>query len=175
MANKLSLPHQARELGQYAHYNLDKAAFAIYTLLCNNVQLQDVASALEKQWLEQGNEDHLVRRAPAAEFDSLQGAVRAHVAMIKSADAGAASDLEWWPTGFIVLVREDWRTNSGGLSFVFADEEKDYELDKFFFKLEDAYMMLSSLSFGDEELARSKVIYGQEFHASPVEGTRHRK
>jgi hypothetical protein len=46
--------------------------------------------------------------------------------------------------------------------FVNADDEKGCELDKFFFKLEDANMMLSSLTFGDEGLARSKIVYDKE-------------
>jgi hypothetical protein len=97
---------------------------------------------------------------------TLQDAVRAHIALDKGkrerSDGSTADDLEWWPTAFFVVVREDWRDNASGLLFVFADEEKEYELDMFFFKLEDAYMMLSSLSFGDEDLAGSKVIYGQK-------------
>jgi hypothetical protein len=98
------------------------------------VLLSDVASALRKQWAQRGNENHLVRPAPAAEFDSLRNVVKAHIALDKAADAGAENDLEWWPTAFIVEVREDWRTNSGGLLFVFADEEKDHEMDRFFFQ-----------------------------------------
>jgi hypothetical protein len=61
MTADLSLPHQAPELGQYGDCNWDEAAFAVYTLLGDAVSLQDVASALEKQWLEQGNDHHLAR------------------------------------------------------------------------------------------------------------------
>jgi hypothetical protein len=60
------------------------------------------------------------------------------------------------------VVREDWKTRSGGLLFVFADKEKDYGIDMIFFKVEDAYMTLSSLCFGYEGLARSKAVYGLE-------------
>jgi hypothetical protein len=45
---------------------------------------------------------------------------------------------------------------------VYVDDEKNCEMDKFFFQAKDAYMMLSSLSFGDEDLARSKTIYQEE-------------
>ncbi|CAE7195343.1 hypothetical protein P3342_009860 [Pyrenophora teres f. teres] len=167
MTPDLSLPSRAPELGQYGDCNWDDAAFAIYTLLGDKVSLQEVASVLEKQWLEQGNENHLVRPAtPTAEFETLQDIVQAHINLDKGKrernDGGAAADLEWWPTAFIVVVREDWRTKPGGLLFVFADDEKDCEMDKFYFKIEDAYMMLSSLSFGDEELATSKEAYSQE-------------
>lgn len=167
MALDLSLPSQAPELGQYDDCNWDDAAFAVYTLLGDKVPPQDVASALEKQWLEQGNENHLVRPAASTiELETLRDVVQAHIDLDKGkherSDGGAVGDLEWWPTAFVVVVREDWRTKPGGLLFVFADEEKDYKMDKFFFKVEDAYMMLSSLSFMDEELARSKTIYSQE-------------
>ena len=51
---------------------------------------------------------------------------------------------------------------TGGLLFVFADDEEDCKMDKFYFNIEDTCMMLSSLSFGDEELADSKANYSQE-------------
>jgi hypothetical protein len=169
MEHDLSLPHQAPELGQYEDFVWDYAAFAVYTLLGDKVPPQDVATALEKQWLDQGNEDHLARPAPTAEFNTLHEVLQAHVALDKvmrershseRSDGNTVGKLEWWPTAFVVVTQEDWRTKPNGLLFVFEDEEKDYEMDKFFFKLEDAYMMLSSLSF--EELAQSKVIYGQD-------------
>ena len=167
MSPDLSLPHQAPKLGKYGDYNWDDAAFAVYSLLGDKTPPQDVASVLEKQWLEQGNQNQLARPvAPATELETLQDVVRAHSALDKGkcqrSGSGAAGDLEWWPTAFVVVVREDWREKVGGLLFAFADEERDYELDMFFFKLEDAYMMLSSLIFGDEDLAGSKAIYGQD-------------
>lgn len=167
MAPDLSLPPRAPELGEYGDYNWDDAAFAVYTLLGDKVPLQDVASTLEKQWLEQGNDDHLVRpAAPTAAFETLRDVVQAHIAADKGkrerSDGGAKGDLAWYPTAFIVVVRVDWSTKPGGLLFVYADGEKDYEMDKFYFKVDDAYMMLSSLSFGDEDLAASKATYSQE-------------
>jgi hypothetical protein len=166
MAYDLSLPHRASELGQYNDYNWDDAAFAVYTLLGAEVPLE-VASALEKQWLEQGNENHLVRPVSSTlKLNILRDVVEAHIAMDKSvrerSDGGAKGDLEWWPTAFVVAVREDWRTKPGGLLFVFADEENGYELNKFFFSIEDAFMMLSSFSFGDMDLAANKAAYGLE-------------
>jgi hypothetical protein len=169
MALDLTLPAQAPELGQYSDYNWDNAAFAVYTL-DDTVSMQDVVSTLEKQWLEQGNEDHLTRpAAPATRLATLRDVVQTHIALDKGkcerSDGAAAGGLEWWPTAFVVVVRKDWETRPDGLLFVFVDDEDEYKMDKFFFKSKDAYMMLSSLSFGDEELARSKQIYGQEAEA----------
>ncbi|KAF2865811.1 hypothetical protein BDV95DRAFT_599500 [Massariosphaeria phaeospora] len=167
MPPDLSLPPRAPTLGHYNDCNWDDAAFALYTLLADKVPLLAVASALEKQWLSQGNETHLVRpAAPVTAFQTLRDVVQAHIALDKGkrarSDGGAAADLEWWPTAFVVVVREDWDVEPGGLLFVFADEERGYAMDRFFFKVEDAYVMLSSLSFGDEEVARCKAVYGQE-------------
>ena len=90
--------------------------------------------------------------APTAESETLQDIFQAHVNLDKDkrerSDGGVMGDLEWSLTAFIVLVREDWRTKPGGLSFVFTDEEKDSKIEKFFFQVEDAYMVLSSVSFG---------------------------
>jgi hypothetical protein len=165
MAHDLSLPSRAPELGQYREYNWDDAAFAVYTL-SNKVLPHEVASALEKQWLEEGMESHLARPAPAPELNTLQDVMQAHIALDKGiqrrSDGGAKGDLEWWPTAFVVAVQEDWRAKPGGLLFVFVDEDQDCETDRFFFNLEDSYMMLSSLSFQDEELPRSKELYSQD-------------
>lgn len=162
MAPDLSLPPQALELGQCDDFNWDRAAFAVYTL-AGEVSLQDVASTLEKQWLEQGNEDHLVRPAPTTlELKSLQEVLQAHIALGKGRDS-ERNEIEWWPIAFIVVVREDWK-EPGGLLFVFADDENSYKVDKFFFKVDDAYMMLSSLSFQDETEAGSKEVYAQGYY-----------
>lgn len=58
-----------------------------------------------------------------------------------------------------MIVGECWETKPGGLLFEFADDEMDFKMEKCFFKVEDTYVILSSLSFGDEELARSKEVY----------------
>jgi hypothetical protein len=92
--------------------------------------------------------------------------VQAHIASDngerKRVEVSAMGALDWYPIAFIVIVREDRDSKPGRLLFVYADDEKDCEMDKFFFKVEDNYMMLSSLSFGDEYLARSKEMYNQE-------------
>jgi hypothetical protein len=60
--------------------------------------------------------------APVAELKTLRDVVRAHIALDKGkrerSDGGAAGDLKWWPTVFIVIVRKDWREKVGGLLFV---------------------------------------------------------
>lgn len=167
MAADLNLPLDAPELGKYGDCNWDDAAFAVYTLLNDKISVEEVASVLEKQWLEQGNENHLVRPAtPAAKFETLRAVLEAHISLDKGerkrSDGGAKADLEWYPLAFVVVVEEDWKTKPGGLLFVYADDENDCKMDKFFFKVEDAYMLLSSLSFGDEDLATSKATYSYE-------------
>ncbi|CAD0107835.1 unnamed protein product [Aureobasidium uvarum] len=76
-----------------------------------------------------------------------------------------AKDLEWYPTAFIVVTAED--VDDTGLLFVYVDDETEDDdetaecrTDKFFFKQEDANMMLSSLVYDDDTCARSKEIYG---------------
>jgi hypothetical protein len=104
-----------------------------------------------------------VRPAPhVASFESLRDVLNAHIALDKGNHerSDGAGDLDWWPTAFIVVVDERWR-EPGGLMFVYADEERDCAMDKFFFRVEDAYMMLSSLSFGEEELVDSHECYAQ--------------
>lgn len=164
MTFDICLPPRAPELGRYGKYNWEEAAFALYTLVGDKVPLQDVVSVLEQQWLEQGNETHIVRAAAAkAEFDTLHEIVQAHAGLDKGirrhSDGSAVCDLEWWPIAFIVVVREDWRI-PGGLLFVYADDEKDCKMDSFFVNVEDAYMLLSGLNCGDEDLAACKVTYG---------------
>jgi hypothetical protein len=103
---------------------------------------------------------------PAKDLKTLQAVVNAHIVLNKGkherSDGGAAGHPDWRPPAFIVVVQGVWKTKSGGLLFVYADDEKDCGLNSFFLKVEDAYMMLSSLGFVNEELARSKELYGQE-------------
>jgi hypothetical protein len=98
MAPSLSLPTKARELGQYGDCNWDDAVFVVYTLLGNKVPVQNGASALENEWMEHGNEDHVARPAvPTAEFETLEEILKAHIALDKGKrerDDGAAADLE---------------------------------------------------------------------------------
>lgn len=167
----LTLPPTAPQLGNYDAYNWTDASFALYTLLqTNDEDLQALASQLEQEW--QKNQgytgSHLVRVAPTHNFENktLQDVNEAHVSLleetakhIKYTGGNSKGDLEWFPTAFIVLTAED--IEKDGLLFVYADDEVDRcPLDKSYFKKQDAYMMLSSIAFGDEYCARSKEIYG---------------
>lgn len=162
MTPDLTLPPSAPQLCTFTDCAWDDASFALYTLL-PNTPLQEIASSLEKQWRDQGNTTHLVQPAPNASHSSLKDIVAAHIALDKGlrprTDGGAKADLTWWPTGFLVVVREEWK-EVGGLLFVYADEEKEGRMGRFAFRVEDAYMMLSSLVFGDEEVGRCAEVYG---------------
>lgn len=165
----LSLPSHAPELGQYESMNHDDATFALYTLAdLSEFQVQEVANALEQEWMDEMG-THLVRLAQPTSIyanKTLKDIVRAHVAMDKGikprSDGGAAGDISWWPTAFIVITKKDWK-DPNALLFVLADDsKKGFPMDKFFFKLDDAYMMLSSLSFGDEYLGGCRELYDTE-------------
>jgi hypothetical protein len=111
-------------------------------------------------------ENHLARPAePTIELKTLRDVVHAHEALDKGiqerSDSGAKGNMEWWPNAFVV-VRQGWRSKPGGLLFVFADDENDSKMDKFFVKLEKVYLMLSNPSLQDEELAGSKEIYSRD-------------
>ncbi|KAI1406369.1 hypothetical protein F4819DRAFT_441369 [Hypoxylon fuscum] len=166
----LSLPPAAPELGEYSDCNLDDAAFALYSLAdMPESCVQEIASTLEKEWIKNELGTHLALPAkPTANFNNktLEDVARAHIAMDKKFkprdDGGAKGDLSWWPTAFLVIVKQDWKT-PGGLLFVFVEDEKGgCPMDKFFFNLGDAYAMLSSLSFGDEDIADLKEKYSIE-------------
>jgi hypothetical protein len=115
-------------LGKFGVYNLDDAAFAIYPIPGNKISTQGVASALEKEWLEKGMEDHLARPSESTiELKTLRDVVHAHEALDKGiqerSDSGAKGNMEWRPNAFVV-VWQDWRSKPacGGLLFVFADK-----------------------------------------------------
>jgi len=167
----LSLPPACPALGQYGNYNWDDASFALYTLIDMPAsELEALACTLDAQRRQNqdGEGSPLVRVAPAHAFSgkSLKDIVSNHVAMdkdISPRDDGAAvgGDLHWYPTAFVVVTTSTWE--SGGLLFVYCvddeDEAEGCPMDKFFFCVEDAHFMLSSISFGDESCAESKTTY----------------
>ncbi|TKA82357.1 hypothetical protein B0A49_00098 [Cryomyces minteri] len=167
MANppNLSLPPRAPELGVYRDKNWDDASFAMYTLIdISNDELQEICDIPDKQWMEnQGGEgSHLVRVAPQHNFagKTLKDILDYHVQLDRtdSPDGEEKYELDWYPTAFVVLTSQDWK--SDGLLFVYADDEAEgCPLDKFFFLPKDSYMMLSSVAFGDETCTRSKEVY----------------
>lgn len=161
----LSLPSHCPELARETDTNWDDASFALYTLVeLPPHELQNIASLLEKEWIEKDLNCHLVRIPTRHNFvgKSLRDIVHAHVQMDKELtlrnDPVARGDIAWFPIGFLVITSQEWRDR--GVLFVYVDyHEPARPVDKFFFRLEDAYMMLSSINFGDEECARSKEIY----------------
>lgn len=80
--------------------------------------------------------------------------------MAPRSDPSADGDLGWWPNAFIVVVDREWE-ETGFTVCVFGlwwgelegeGDACDEEVFFFFFKPKDAYIMLSSLVFGDEYL-----------------------
>jgi hypothetical protein len=84
MTFDLPLPSRAPELSQWDECVWNDAAFEVYTLLRDTILIRDVASTLEKQWLEQGNEEHLTRPTPpASELKMLRHLLKAHIYLDK--------------------------------------------------------------------------------------------
>ncbi|KAG9820593.1 hypothetical protein KCU98_g12520, partial [Aureobasidium melanogenum] len=171
----LTLPLTCPDLGLYGNYSWSNASFALYTLVnTSSERMQQIATMLDAEWYEgQGNEgSHLVRVAPSYNFANkkLSDVLEAHVKLDKVAPSQSESqqgapDLQWYPTAFIVVTAED--VDDKGLLLVYVDDEvedddeaAECKIDKFFFKLKDADLMLSSLVYDDETRARSKEIYG---------------
>lgn len=118
---------------------------------------------------------HLVRLAPDHDFAgrSLRDVLEAHISLLKNhiqnVPQGTAvepsgcyndGDLYWFPTAFIVLTTEDFE-NTGPL-LVYADshnESTECPLDMFYFRVENATSMLSSLRLGDSTCADAKEVY----------------
>jgi hypothetical protein len=49
MVPNLALPDRAPKLGESGNYAWDNASFALYSLVGNDVQLEEIAHVLEKQ------------------------------------------------------------------------------------------------------------------------------
>lgn len=154
----LSLPSHAPKLDGYQDAVWDDASFPFYSLIETSKQkLQEIASTIEEQWMEDSNYEgsHLIRLAPNFNFagKSLTDVVKAYIELDKErtpqADPPPTSGdiIAWYPIAFVVLVEEDWQ--NGGLMFVYADDEDEYALHKFTFLVEKEYSFLSSLLFGD--------------------------
>lgn len=172
-SHDLSLPTHCPKLGTYGNTNWDNASFALYTLIdLPYTELTRIATTLEKRWMQASecSVTHLIRIPQTHNFanKTLQDILSAQIAMDKEltprSDAGTDGDLGWWPNAFIVVVCRE--LEKSGLLFVYADDDEEvgkekgmFAMDKYFFKPKDAYMMLSSLVFGDEYLERSKELY----------------
>ncbi|PWY89148.1 hypothetical protein BO70DRAFT_426804 [Aspergillus heteromorphus CBS 117.55] len=148
--------------------NWDEASFAIYTLITLPASsLSALLTTLNDEWTQNMTDEAppLVRTPPVYDFTgtSLREVVQAHSALDKGFtprdDSGADGNIQWYPTAFIVVTSLDWRER--GLVFVYVDgEDSGFAMEKFVFMVDDAYLMLSSLSFGDESLAGSRENYG---------------
>lgn len=165
----LSLPSHSSELGDYGPMNLGQASFALYTLVdLPSNELNRILSTLDSKWMEIFGEDstHLIRLPQAHTFTgkTLKEVLQAQIRMDKEVKlrSDGVGDMYWWPHAFIVVVHKEWEKK--GLLFAYVDGGEEtgeglFPVDWYFFKPKDAYMMLSSLAFGDEYLKRSKELY----------------
>ena len=167
-ALKKTLPKHAPELTEYDEFNWDDSSFALYSTIGLSVEeLHPIASQLEKEWVDQSlAPPHLIRIPPQHEVGSgsLKNVVDAHIKLDKEIewrdDGAAVGDLHWYPTAFVVITSRDWKREGALFAYVLEeDEDPDRKMDCFFFKPEDAFMMLSSIHFGDESFDNSKDIY----------------
>lgn len=168
----LSLPPSAPELGKYNRYIWCTSSFAVYSLVEMSEQtLHAIVSRMVEDLLDQYEdwEVHLVQVAPDHDFAgrSLQEVLQAHVSLIdktaqevKWSDYHTDGDLRWFPAAFIVLTSDN--ILEGKPLFVYADAYDEVvggPLDKFYFRVEDAHDMLSSLRLGHELFTESKETY----------------
>ncbi|KAI1461695.1 hypothetical protein F4805DRAFT_476217 [Annulohypoxylon moriforme] len=164
-----SLPAGAPELGKYGEYDWSEASFAVYSLVdLSDPQLEKVVDALTKESIDEGMEPGLARLAkPTPHFNgkTLKEIVQAHITMVESGadlENESGPTVKWYPPAFVVVVKEDWESD-GGLLFVLADDEKKRcPMDKFFFKSDVAWLLLSGLLLGNEWLSDVKDSFCME-------------
>ncbi|PYH87692.1 hypothetical protein BO71DRAFT_366832 [Aspergillus ellipticus CBS 707.79] len=163
----LTLPPTYPTLDQGADTNWDEAAFALYSMVALPPdELSNLLSTLNREWKQNMTDEAppLVQTPAVYNFagHSLREVVQAHTTLDKGFtprdNGGAEGNIQWYPTAFIVVTSRDWEDK--GLLFTYADEDHQFAMDRFFFKIEDAYLMLSSLNFGDETHSSCKENYG---------------
>ncbi|KAB8068365.1 hypothetical protein BDV29DRAFT_71341 [Aspergillus leporis] len=176
MTLDLSLPSTCPALCVYGDYNWDAASFALYTLIdLSPKDLEKLLSILNKEWLE-NNPTPIVRTPKTHNLagKTLKDVVQAQVNLDKEitpvSGGQAKGVVGWYPTAFIVVTTRDWTDE--GLLFVYMDDTDDDEgnkedpevrqMDKFFFGVDDAPLLLSSFSFGDLAFVDAKEQYGVE-------------
>ncbi|KAE8154309.1 hypothetical protein BDV25DRAFT_136002 [Aspergillus avenaceus] len=174
MTLDISLPHTCPALCVYGDYNWDGASFALYSLVdLPPENLERLLSILNKDWLED-NPTPIVRTPKTHNLarKTLKEVVQAQVDLDKevtpTSGGEAKGTLGWYPTAFIVVTTRHWADQ--GLLFVFMDDTDDDEgdkkdpeerrMDKFFFGVDDAPLLLSSFSFGDLAFVDAKEQYG---------------
>lgn len=177
MAPDLSLPPTCPALCRYGEYSWDEASFALYTLVDLPAEdLDSLLTTLNKEWFENENPKPIVRTPKVHNFAgrSLKDTVQAQVDLDKEITPIAGGEAEgnagWYPPAFIVVTTRDWADK--GLLFVFMDDTDDDEgnkedpevrrMDKFFFSMDDAPLLLSSFIFGDLAFVDAKEQYGLE-------------
>ncbi|KAI1483876.1 hypothetical protein F4774DRAFT_108389 [Daldinia eschscholtzii] len=168
----LTLPEAAPELTTFGKYNWSSAAFYLYTLI-PGVNLDDVAAGLQEEWYEDENDVPIIKIAqPEADFSgkTLSDVVAAHVATDKGIKAekskgrGSKGEIAVYPKAFVVVTKKDWKED-GGLLWVYVMDGKKGrggKLDKYFFKFEDAYLLLSGVLFSDYTLNDAKERFDIE-------------
>ncbi|KAF3059920.1 hypothetical protein GL218_04556 [Daldinia childiae] len=168
----LTLPEAAPELTTYGKYHWGDAVFYLYNLI-PGVNLTEVAAGLQEEWFEEDNETPIIKIAqPEADFagKTLSDVVAAHVAADKGVKPhkgkgrGSKGDISVYPKAFVVVTKKDWKED-GGLLWVYVmdgKKGKGGKLDKYFFKFEDAYLLLSGVSFADYTLNDAKERFDIE-------------
>ncbi|KAI1659581.1 hypothetical protein F4813DRAFT_387688 [Daldinia decipiens] len=175
----LTLPEAAPGLTTYGKYSWGDAFFYLYNLV-PGVNLAEVAAGLQEVWYKEENVTPIIKIArPEADFagKTLSDVVAAHVA----ADKGIKLDkvksrgskrrhresmgnISVYPTAFVVVTKKDWKKD-GGLLWVYVmdgKKGKGGKLDKFFFRFEDAYLLLAGVLFVNCTLNEAKREYDIE-------------
>ncbi|GAB1206189.1 hypothetical protein APSETT445_004871 [Aspergillus pseudonomiae] len=176
MSLDLSLPPTCPALCVYGDYSWDQASFALYTLVdLSPEEITKLLSTLNKEWLE--DSPNPIVRSPEVHNlagKTLKDVVQAHVDLDKGitpiSGGEAKGNLGWYPTAFIVVTTRDWADR--GLLVVYMDDTDDDDgnkpdpevrgMDKFFFEIGDAPLLLASFSFGDLAFVDAKEQYGVE-------------
>ncbi|KAG4216777.1 hypothetical protein PC116_g34742, partial [Phytophthora cactorum] len=82
----------------------------------------------------------------------------------KSKGRGSKGEIAVYPKAFVVVTKKEWKED-GGLLWVYVMDGKKGrggKLDKYFFKFEDAYLLLSGVLFGDYTLNDAKERFDIE-------------
>ncbi|EKG18763.1 hypothetical protein MPH_03989 [Macrophomina phaseolina MS6] len=168
----LSLPSHAPELlKDYCQTcTFEQGSFAIYTLVpgMSPARVDEIAAIPQANWEDIELETQLVQPAkptPLFAGRPLFDVLQAHAAMdieVQPSEHGGASDVGWQPHCFVVITNDN--LNDHGLLFVYADTAPDGEgrvaaVDKFFFKPEDMYVLLSGVVLGSHGFPTLKKFY----------------
>ncbi|PLB41068.1 uncharacterized protein BDW47DRAFT_74987 [Aspergillus candidus] len=173
----LSLPPTCPPLGAFENYNMDDAAFALYTLVdLPPSSLSELTTLVNSEWITSPDVPPLVLLPDRYNFTGqpLRAVLDAHVALDKDItprddNPDVEGNLHWFPSAFIVVTDVDWATR--GLLFVYLDDRDDEgegldaesrSLEKFFFRAQDAYPFLGSVSYGDSTLCQAKEEHAIE-------------